>query len=663
MTRIIRRSLSALAFSLMILGYGSAQQSSFSRGVNVTEWFQAENANQIQFTKYTKKDFEDLKSLGVDVVRLPINLHSMTKGAPAYILQPLFLFFLDQVADWAEELQINLILDNHTFDVTISTDTTIGQILIPVWTQMAAHFKNRSTKIFYEVLNEPHGISDAPWNKIQQSVVTAIRTVDQLHTIIVGPANWNSYNNLAALPMYSDTNLLYTFHFYDPFLFTHQGASWTDLGPFSGVPFPYHADRMPALPPALAGTWVASSYANYHTDGTMQQVQNWLTIPINFQKSRHVPLFCGEFGVYMLNSPDSDRVLWYNGVRTIFQQNNIPWTIWDYRGGFGVYKKNSDEMFQYDLNIPLVAALGFSVPPQSVYVQKPDTTALVLYSDYLGPNINNSSYTSGTLDFYSDQSPSEGKYCISWYGAGQYQNIGFDFKPNKDLSLLKENGYVFDCWVKGDRANTSFDIRFVDTKTNDSNDHPWRMRSIISNSNVQFNNQWQHLQIPLKSFSEHGSWDNNTWFNPQGLFDWKNIDRFEIVSEEMNLTTNHLWFDDIKILNPKSVSVSRNNPLPFKFELKQNYPNPFNPATTISFSIPPQAGRDPASGGQGSASSYTTLKIFDVMGREVATLVSEPLLPGIYTRQWNAANMPSGVYFYRLRAGLWTDSKKLVLLR
>jgi endoglucanase len=649
MTRLISRFFAFLAFSIFVIGTCYTQQVHFSRGVNVTGWFQADHEKQIQFTKYTKKDFEELKSLGVDVVRLPINLHSMTNGAPDYVLQPLFLFFLDQVVDWAEELQVNLILDNHTFDVTVSTDTAIGQVLIPVWMQMAEHFKNRSRKIFYEVLNEPHGITDAQWNRIQQSVVTAIRTVDQTHTIIIGPANWNSYNNLAAMPMYSDTNLIYTFHFYDPFLFTHQGAEWTDLGPLSRVPFPYDAGRMPTLPPTLAGTWVASSFANYHIDGTMQQVQNLLTIAINFQNSRNVPLFCGEFGVYMLNSPDTDRVFWYNGVRTYLEQHKIPWTIWDYRGGFGLYKKNSDEMFQYDLNIPLVAALGFSVPPQSVYVQIPDSTAFTLYSDYLGPNINNSSYSSGTLDFYSDQSIFEGTYCIYWYGADQYQQIGFDFKPNKDLSLLQQDGYVFDCRVKGDAANTSFDIRFVDTKTNDQGDHPWRMRYIITNSDVTFNNEWQHLQIPLKNFSEQGSWDNNAWYNPQGLFDWKNIDRFEIVSEEMKLTANQLWFDDIKILDPTVIAVGRSNPLPYSFELEQNYPNPFNPTTVINFQV--------------SAHSYTTLKIYDLIGREVATLVSEELTAGKHSRHWNAASMPSGVYFYRLQAGSFSETKKLILLR
>jgi photosystem II stability/assembly factor-like uncharacterized protein len=91
------------------------------------------------------------------------------------------------------------------------------------------------------------------------------------------------------------------------------------------------------------------------------------------------------------------------------------------------------------------------------------------------------------------------------------------------------------------------------------------------------------------------------------------------------------------------------NSHPSAFSLKQNYPNPFNPSTTISFSLPSR--------------SFVTLKIFDVMGREVATMVSEEMPAGIYSRQWNASGLPSGVYYYRLQAGAFVQTKNLVVLK
>jgi endoglucanase len=643
---------------LIIFCYCAQGQSlPFTCGVNLTNWFQTGSARQIQFTKYTKRDFENIKSLGVDVVRLPINLHAMTSGAPQYTLDPLFLYFLDQVVDWSEELHINLILDNHSSDGTNSTDTAIGKILIPVWTQMAEHFKNRSLQLFYEVLNEPNGISDSLWNKIQQEVVAAIRSIDTIHTIIVGPANWNSYYNLASMPLYSDTNLIYTFHFYDPFIFTHQGASWSSppLDSLAGVPFPYNSQRMPSCPSNLIGTWIQTNLQYYSQDGTVQKIHERLNVAKNFSTTRNVPVYCGEFGVYMLNSPDSDRVYWYEVVRTYLEENGIPWTSWDYQGGFGLFKKNTDELFDHDLNVPLLNALGFNVPPQTSYVREPDSSSIELYTDYIQANVFDASYSPGVLDYYDDQNPHSGKYCIHWSGAQRYQAISFDFKPNKDLSFLKANGYAFCCWVKGDNPSSSFAIRFVDSKTSDPNDHPWRMWFNVDNSILSFNNEWHLLQIPLSNFSEQGAWDNNTWYNPIGLFDWTDVDRFEIVAEEMSLANINFWFDDIGIINPSDVFVDARSNVPEKYNLSQNYPNPFNPTTNIEYAL--------------AKESQVTLKIYDVVGREIATLVDEVKPAGNYKLTFDATRFSAGVYFARLRATSTNNStsfmqvKKLILLK
>jgi endoglucanase len=261
---------------------------------------------------------------------------------------------------------MHLIIDNHTFDPSVSTSANVGPILIKEWKQLAEHYKNRSRYIYYEILNEPHGITNQLWGKIQGDVIDTIRTIDTTHTIVVGGADWNSYNDLTGLPHYSDNNLLYTFHFYDPMVFTHQGASWTSpsMVPLSGVPFPYDASQMPATPPSLKGTWVENSLKNYKTDGTVAHIKQLLDIAIQFKNQRKVPVFCGEFGVYMQNSSNKDRVYWYEQVRKYLEENGIPWTIWDYQGGFGVFKKGSQDRFDYDLNIPMIEALGLKVPAQ-----------------------------------------------------------------------------------------------------------------------------------------------------------------------------------------------------------------------------------------------------------------------------------------------------------
>ena len=88
---------------------------------------------------------------------------------------------------------------------------------------------------------------------------------------------------------------------------------------------------------------------------------------------------------------------------------------------------------------------------------------------------------------------------------------------------------------------------------------------------------------------------------------------------------------------------------PETFQLYQNFPNPFNPSTKIRFRI--------------ADYGWVTLKVFDVLGREVATLVNEEMSPGRYERTFNARGLASGVYLYQLRAGSFTDIKNLILLR
>ncbi len=205
-------------------------------------------------------------------------------------------------------------------------------------------------------------------------------------------------------------------------------------------------------------------------------------------------------------------------------------------------------------------------------------------------------------------------------------------------------------------GKTPIDIRFIDTKENES-DHPWRVRYTLDSNSFVYNGSWQHVRVPLKDFKEQGSWDNNTWYSPEGKFDWKAIERFEIDSEYGNMGTAELWFDNIRIINPNQpLAVKNYTDKNISFQLLQNYPNPFNPSTKIRYNI---AGK-----------SHVTLKIYDILGKEVAVLVSGEKDPGSYEVKFNASSFPSGVYFYRLNSesvdgskGNFRAIKKLILIK
>ena len=227
------------------------------------------------------------------------------------------------------------------------------------------------------------------------------------------------------------------------------------------------------------------------------------------------------------NAPDDDRTYWYKVVRENLEANNIAWTIWDYKGGFGLFEKNSNELFNYDLNTPLLNSLGLNEQPEQEYILKPDTVGFNIYTDYPGENIL--SYGTTGSDFWNSTDPWEGNFDLYWTGANQYNAINFSFKPVKDLSRLVTENYVIDFYMKGNEE-VKLDLRFIDTKE-DSTDHPWRIRYTLDSTKVKYNGEWQHIRIPLKNFTEHGSWDNNTWYIPEGKFDWSAVDRFEIDSE------------------------------------------------------------------------------------------------------------------------------------
>ncbi|MFW9928527.1 MAG: T9SS type A sorting domain-containing protein, partial [Candidatus Thorarchaeota archaeon] len=108
---------------------------------------------------------------------------------------------------------------------------------------------------------------------------------------------------------------------------------------------------------------------------------------------------------------------------------------------------------------------------------------------------------------------------------------------------------------------------------------------------------------------------------------------------------NYYYFYYSKLITSIKKDEVKNN----SFSLLQNYPNPFNPATTITYSL--------------SKNSFVTLKIYDLLGREVTTLVNEEKHSGNYKITWNAQNFPSGVYFYKITASEFSKVNKMILLK
>ena len=522
----------------------------FSRGVNFNQWFESSSSQGINFSRFGEQDFRDIKSLGVDVIRLPINIPSMTSGPPDYTFDPPLLKLLDRAVDWAEKHEIYIILDNHPHDsrgIPATTEHT-KEILVKIWPQMAAHFKDRSKYVLYEILNEPNGMAADQWGRIQGELIEVIRKIDPKHTIIVGGVGYNSVDGLLSLPKYADNNLIYTFHFYSPFIFTHQGADWTStsLAPLAGVPFPYDSERMPSTPDTLKGTWVESDLRNYPNKAALSSLSKSLDQAVTFSRKRHVPIFCGEFGVFMPHSPAEDRVRWYKFVAEALDQRKIPWTSLDYYDGFGLFNTPDGGDFNADLNVDLVRALGFTPPPQRTGPPEPLKSGFTIYDDYFGQGYWVIHHTrKSTFDMY-DTAAATGEYAIRWGNLSKHDMYQVRFKRNEDFSSLVQSGYCLEFQVRTGKP-IHFSVWFANPENASS--LPWQVRYVIDEKLLPPDGKWHTIRIPLSDMREDGVWIDATreWLEPQGKFSWRQTHDLTF-SADSDCKDCTVWFDDIKIV-------------------------------------------------------------------------------------------------------------------
>ena len=471
----------------------------FTKGVNISDWFLQTNESFLTKDKYEERDFRNLVSLGFEAIRLPIGFHHFTGPAPAYDLSDNFFETLDYAVDLAEKCGLYIILDNHTYFGAAVFPPAYGEAqLIRVWEQVAAHYKNRSELVIYEVMNEPGGTyMDEHWYGMQTRFLQTIRAIDKKHTVIVKGVG-DSRLELQNIPVYDDKNLIYSFHFYASHLFTHQKPSWDKGSPThsltSPVPFPYDSSRMPEKPASFGGTDFDEYYDNYSTYGTAAYLKECIDIAGNFGFERGVPVFCGEFGV--LNNgfvEGKDRANWHEACVNAFALNRIGWTVWDYNTDFSMF--DGSPIFEQNLNVDLLKALGLKVPPSYASGKAPE---LQLYDDALAQYAKNDSYNgqeSSTNKYYRvnyeyKDRPYEGQNCIEWaippIGEGaSYCSLSFTFWPVADFTKQVDSEYSLEFMIRCESPVDDLYVRFEYYNEDRGKNHrAWRNVSRIGNNSA-----------------------------------------------------------------------------------------------------------------------------------------------------------------------------------
>ena len=343
----------------------------FNKGFNFSGWLEHRPADAVVEDMFTKKDFENVRTLGGDVVRIPIHFERFIDRENDCKINEKIIGILDNIAQWSKELGIYVIFDFHNdTHVDSVTSSDIEEVLTPVWTQLAERYKDASEYIVFELMNEPHGIEIEKWNGIIDRLFRKVREIDKTHYIIVGGAEWNSTEAMKKLPDFKDDKVIYTFHFYDPHTFTHQGAPWCHMERVKGLPFPYNKEKMPPLPENPTEI-EKRCFEEYATTGTIEAIESVFNVYSDFSISRNAPVFCGEFGCNSFAVENDKRAKWYSIVTNLLDERGIARTSWDYYGGFGIFEmkfEKKDGKFRFippkfpdDLNQEVLKAMGFGV--------------------------------------------------------------------------------------------------------------------------------------------------------------------------------------------------------------------------------------------------------------------------------------------------------------
>lgn len=182
--------------------------------------------------------FELVKDAGFDTIRLPVSWTNHASKEAPYIIDGDFMARVQWAVGEALARDLNIIVNVHHYDELNKDPVAEEGRYLAIWQQISERFKDYPDKVYFELLNEPHGAfsgNAALWNDLLAKALAVVRKSNPSRAVIVGPNSWNSINSLEQLELPDDPNIIVTVHFYDPFEFTHQGAEWVNPSPPIGT--------------------------------------------------------------------------------------------------------------------------------------------------------------------------------------------------------------------------------------------------------------------------------------------------------------------------------------------------------------------------------------------------------------------------------------------
>lgn len=311
------------------------------KGVNLGGWLSQCVHQRAHYERFIlEEDIRWISERGCDHVRVPIDYEffETEEGEP----KEEHYQILNRLIAWCEKWGLNLILDLHKaagYDFneagkegvnSLFSDRGLQLRYLVLWERIAKRYGQKEN-IAFELLNEVVNPEyTEPWNDLIVEAVSVIRNITALTPIIYGGVEWNSVKSIPLLDKPLFENVLFTFHYYEPLLFTHQKAYWVEgMNADETVLYPQSMEwyRTKSRALGLQGSTVVKTEAS--TMG-MEFHEGLLKDALEYAQKLGIPLYCGEFGV-IDRAPEEDTVKWFQDILKLFEKYDIGYAIWNYK--------------------------------------------------------------------------------------------------------------------------------------------------------------------------------------------------------------------------------------------------------------------------------------------------------------------------------------------
>ena len=259
-----------------------------------------------------REDLERLKTAGFDTTRLPVKWSAHTATSKPYTIDPAFMTRVEEIVDWAIETDLQIIIDVHHYNAMMKRPDEERPRLAAMWRQISDAFEGAPDNVIFELINEPNEkMTVRKTDTVNRELLSIVREKHPDRWVIVGSAGWGSLEALLKSRPPQDDRIILTFHNYDPYDFTHQGAFFANPPPPTGKRWGTRED--------IARMQLGAKQARA------------------FAVEQGYPMFVGEFGVYE-DVPLDQRVKWTRAFRETAEANGFGWCYWDYATTFKVYR-------------------------------------------------------------------------------------------------------------------------------------------------------------------------------------------------------------------------------------------------------------------------------------------------------------------------------------